>query len=201
MRRRLLPVLVLTAACAAASPCPAQTLSARPAIFADPVLATDPTRGELVLGRTTLASALRIFAVELEEDTVRVARRHSSNPEVLENRTIWAAGVRTFEPRYRLDLGDDYYTLYFDRNERLIVVATETLPRPVRRDELVARYPTLAFQRRWRSGTNWNSDALEAPLGPCVTLTAEVWLKNNMVRELGYMYTCPTKPARQGVRK
>jgi hypothetical protein len=192
MRGGCLEVCTVILALGFTSPCPAQTLSARPAIFADPVLTSDPREGELVLGRTTLVSALRIFAVQLE-DTIRVARRHSSNPAVLDDTTVWVSGARMFRPRYRLDLGEDYYTLFFDRNQRLVVVSTGALPRAVRRDELVARYPTLSFQRRWR-GDNWATDAFVAPLGPCLTMAAEVRLSDNRVREFSYMYTCPTRP-------
>jgi hypothetical protein len=84
-------------------PCVAQTLSARPAVFGDPVLSTDPTRGELELGRTTLAAALRMFAVELADS----------------------------------------------RHEQLVMVGAERsrLPRQLRREDLVARHPTLRVRR------------------------------------------------------
>src|SRR3954471_2168589 len=97
-------------------PCHAQTLAARPVFFADPVLAVDPAYGELVLGRTTLRSALRIFAADLQE-SVRVSPAHSGNPL-----TLPAGAVLPGRPgpraRYLLDLGAGRYTLYFDANER-----------------------------------------------------------------------------------
>ena len=51
MRRSLLPVLAFAASLAVNAPGFAQTLAAKPAVFADPVPGTDPSRGELVLGR------------------------------------------------------------------------------------------------------------------------------------------------------
>jgi hypothetical protein len=203
MRRHLLTVLTLIAAwVTAAPPCLGQTLSARPAIFADPVLATDPTHGELVLGRTTLAAALRIFAVELA-DSIRLPLGHKSNPD-----TLWTASADSDStswprPYHRLDLGAGRYILYFDKHERLVMVGAERsrLPRQLRREDLVARYPTLRVRRHWNI-----QDELIAPLAPCISLTATVWegddglrdtrhLKPGAIVEFGYRYTCQTRPA------
>ena len=202
MHRNLITVLTLATASMASSPCVAQTLSARPAVFGDPVLSTDPTRGELELGRTTLAAALRMFAVELA-DSVRLPLGRKSNPD-----TLWTAsggGDPTSWPRpyNRLDLGAGRYILYFDRHERLVMVGAERsrLPRQLRREDLVARYPTLRVRRHWDI-----QDELIAPLAPCISLTATVWegddglpneghLKPGTVVAFGYRYTCQTRPA------
>jgi hypothetical protein len=201
--RYLLPTLTLVSSLVALSPCAAQTLSSRPAIFADPVLGTDPSYGELVLGRTTLTSALRIFAVELE-DSVLVPLRHPSNPDTVpEGASL--SGIPTLRLRYRLELGPKRYTLYFDKNERLIAAVTHRsrLPRPLRRDELVARYPTLRVEHIGRTAEGaWIRDELVAPLGPCVSLIADVWRHDRgMVGGLGYVYTCPTRPAHLEARR
>jgi hypothetical protein len=202
MHRNLLTVLTLATAFMASSPCVAQTLSARPAVFGDPVLSTDPTHGELELGRTTLAAALRMFAVELA-DSVRLPLGRKSNPD-----TLWTAsggGESTSWPRpyHRLDLGAGRYILYFDKHERLVMVGAERsrLPRQLRREDLVARYPTLRVRRHWNI-----QDELIAPLAPCISLTATVWegddglpdeahLKPGTVVAFGYRYTCQTRPA------
>jgi hypothetical protein len=202
MRRYLISVLTLATAFMASSPCVAQTLSARPAVFGDPVLSTDPTRGELELGRTTLAAALRMFAVELA-DSVRLPLGRKSNPD-----TLWTAsgaGDSTSWPRpyHRLDLGAGRYILYFDKHERLVMVGAERsrLPRQLQREDLVARYPTLRVRRHWNI-----QDELIAPLAPCISLAATVWegddglpdkghLKPGTVVAFGYRYTCPTRPA------
>jgi hypothetical protein len=202
MRRYLISVLTLATAFMASSPCVAQTLSARPAVFGDPVLSTDPTRGELELGRTTLAAALRMFAVELA-DSVRLPLGRKSNPD-----TLWTAsgaGDSTSWPRpfHRLDLGSGRYILYFDKHERLVMVGAERsrLPRQLQREDLVARYPTLRVRRHWNI-----QDELIAPLAPCISLAATVWegddglpdkghLKPGTVVAFGYRYTCPTRPA------
>jgi hypothetical protein len=201
MHRSLMTVLTLSTAFTASSPCVAQTLSARPGVFADPVLSTDPTHAELVLGRTTLAAALRMFAVELA-DSVRLPLGRKSNPD-----TLWTAsgaGDSTSWPRpyHRLDLGAGRYILYFDKHERLVMVGAERsrLPRQLQREDLVARYPTLRVRRHWNI-----QDELIAPLAPCISLAATVWegddglpdkghLKPGTVVAFGYRYTCPTRP-------
>lgn len=177
------------------APCTAQTLSSRPAIFADPVFGTDPSYGELVLGRTTLISALRIFAVELQ-DSVRMPLGHPSNPDTVWTATAGFGPPSAPKPYHRLDLGPGRYTLYFDKHERLVAATTQHLPRPVRRDELVARYPTLRVERRWRTAEDVPiHDELAAPLGPCLWLTALVQLRDGQVQDFGYVFTCSTSAA------
>jgi hypothetical protein len=195
--RPLLPVLTLSSMLLATPPCTAQTLSSRPAVFTDPSLSTDPSYGELVLGQTTLISALRIFAVELQ-DSVRVPLGHGSNPD-----TVWTGaelpGDRSLRARYRLEIGAGRYTLYFDRHERLVAAITNRsqLSRAIRRDELVARYPTLRVANVGRTAEGaWIMDDLVAPLAPCISLVADVWRRDKgVVGSLGYVYTCATAPA------
>jgi hypothetical protein len=197
--RPVLPFLAMALLLPCVPPSAAQTLASRPALFGDPVPGVDPSVGELVLGSTTLTSALRIFAVELE-DTVVTTLRHGSNPALLSTTELFIGGV-TIRPSYRLDLGSDRYTLYFDKNERLIAAMGAPPRRPLRRDELVARYATLKVQQRGRTAEGTPVyDGLEAPLGPCVSLTAGVWLQRNVVEGLGYVYTCSTKPSIQKAR-
>ena len=201
MHLRLAQLLVLTTLCDAA-PCVAQTLSARPAIFADPSLAADPTQGELVLGRTTLAGALRMFAVELS-DSVRLPLGRRSNPDTVRTATTSSDSASWPRPYHRLDLGAGRYTLYFDRHERLVMVGADRsrLPRRLRREDLVARYATLRIRRHWNI-----QDELIAPLAPCIALTATVWegddgirdrqhLQPGTVIDFGYRFTCLTRPA------
>jgi hypothetical protein len=202
MCRRLAPIFVLVTVCGAAVPSMAQTLSARPAIFADPILATDPTHGELVLGRTTLAGALRMFAVELA-DSVRLPLGRRGNPDTLWTSSSNGDSSSWPRPHHRLDLGDGRYTLYFDKHERLVMVAAHRsrLPRQLRREDLVARYATLRVRRHWNI-----QDDMIAPLAPCISLTATVWegddgldddhhLQRGAVVEFGYRFTCQTRPA------
>jgi hypothetical protein len=201
MRHSLLRKLVVTALCSVALPCSAQTLSSRPAVFGDPVLSDDPAQGPLVLGRTTLTAALRIFAVELA-DSVRLPLGHSSNPDTVAVVTAPGESSGWPQPYRRLDLGAGHYTLYFDRHERLIMVSADRsrLPRQVRREDLVARYPTLAVHRHGNV-----RDEMVAPLAPCLSLTATVWegddgvqgpghLRPGTLLDLGYRYTCQTRP-------
>lgn len=200
MRRRA-PWITFLCSLFCAYPCVAQALSSRPAIFADPALTNDPARGELVLGRTTLRSAMRIYAVELG-DTVRVPLAHTSNPDTLPSGTTWRSGSAP-PIHYRLDLGAGRYTLYFDKNERLVIVVAShnQLPRRIRREDLVARYATLRLTHRWSA-----MDDLEAPLAPCISMLASAWVGDDGLRddrhmlpgtiaEFGYRYICPTRPA------
>jgi hypothetical protein len=202
MHRQLLTVLILATACTAPSSGVAQTLSARPAVFADPVLSTEPTHGELQLGRTTLAAALRMFAVELA-DSVRLPLGRKSNPDTLSTASGAGDSAPWPRPYHRLDLGAGRYILYFDKHERLVMVGAERtrLPRQLRREDLVARYATLRVRRHWNI-----QDELVAPLAPCISLTATVWqgddglqdrrhLQPGTVVDFGYRYTCRTWPA------
>lgn len=191
MHRRLLLVLAF-GQLAAAVPGVAQSLAARPTLFVDPVAESDPTHRPLVLGRTTLTAALRIFAAELAKPVrVRVPLRRPSNPDTLPRATEWQVGDQVVRPRYRLNPGPGFYDLFFDENQRLITASTFELPRPVHRQELVAHYPKLQFERR-----RDNVDFFVAPLGPCVSLAGRLRLETNAVDQLTYVYTCATKPGR-----
>jgi hypothetical protein len=190
MRRCLLPVFTFAMSLAATVPGAAQTLAARPAVFADPVPGSDVSKGELVLGRTTLAAALRIFAVQLGE-AVSVPRRHAGNPDTLPTNTEWQVGDHVARPRHVLDLGPGLYRLYFDRHERLVAALTFQPSRPLLREELVAHYPSLKFEGR-RLGP---SDAFVAPLGSCVSLAGRLQLETKLVDQISYVYTCATKSA------
>ena len=169
----------------------AQTLPSRPGFFTDPVLAIDRSYGELVLGRTTLRSAMLIFATELQDTTH--ARASTDSEPVVAPRA-----------RYRLTPGRGHYTLYFDKNERLVAAMADRqeFPRPLRRDELVAQYATLRPSSHMTSPGG--VEDLEAPLGPCLSMQASVWtggsppsdqLRAGTVLSFGYRYTCPTKAA------
>ena len=171
----------------------AQTLPSRPGFFTDPVLAIDRSYGELVLGRTTLRSAMLIFATELQ-DTTHSRASTDSEPPVAPR------------ARYRLTPGRGHYTLYFDKNERLVAAMADRqeFPRPLRRDELVAQYATLRPSSRHDMASPGAVEELEAPLGPCLSMQASVWteesassdrLRAGTVLSFGYRYTCPTKAA------
>lgn len=189
MRCCLLPVVTVAMSLAATLPLAGQTLAAKPAVFADPVPGNDPSKGELVLGRTTLAAALRIFAVPLG-DTVSAPRR-KANPDTLPRNTEWQVGDHVVRPRSSLDLGPELYRLFFDRNQRLIAVVTFQPPRRVTREELVGHYPSLKFEGR-RLGP---ADAFVAPLSSCVSFAGRLRLDTKLVDQLSYVYTCATKPA------
>jgi hypothetical protein len=174
-------------ALAAATPGAAQTLAAKPAIFADPVPGSNPAKGELVLGRTTLPGALRMFAVQLGE--LAKQPRQAANPDTLPADTEWQVGDKVVRPRHVLDLGPELYRLFFDRNQRLVAAVTFQPPRRVTREELKAHYPSLTFEGR-RLGP---ADAFTAPLGKCVSFAGRLRLDTKQVDQLSYVYTCPTQ--------
>ena len=205
--RLVLFIVLLVSAAGFSLPCEAQSLSSRPATFGDPLLTSDPSKGDLVLGQTTLTAALRIFAVELR-DSVRLPLGHNSNPDTLPSATVIAAPVKS-QPYYRLELGPKHYTLYFDRHERLIAVVADRsrFTRTLRREDLVARYATLRAQSprnasEARPALQW----LAAELAPCVSAGATVWDGDDGLRddrhmlpgtvvEFGYGFTCNTAPS------
>jgi hypothetical protein len=188
MGRYLLPVVTFVLSLAAAVPGAGQTLAAKPAIFADPVPGSDPSKGELVLGRTTLTAALRIFAVQLGEPPA--GPRPRANPDTLPADTEWQVGDHVVRPRHVLDLGPEFYRLFFDRNQRLVAAVTFQPPRRVTRKELEGHYPSLKFEGR-RLGA---ADAFVAPLGSCVSFAGRLRLDTKQVDQLSYVYTCATKP-------
>jgi hypothetical protein len=202
--RRMPCLAALSLILASTGPAAAQSLSSRPAIFADPLLTSDPTRGELVLGRTTLLSALRIFAVELQ-DTVSAPSGHRGNPDTVG--TGFSFGPESsVRPYYRVDLGPHHYTLYFDRHQRLVAALADhtRLNRVLRREDLVARYATLRIQGA-PAAPNRAMEWVIAELAPCVAGTARIWegddgrkdaghLLPGTVVEFGYLYTCATTP-------
>jgi hypothetical protein len=193
----------LSAVLLCVSPGLAQTLSSRPAFFADPALTIDPAHGELVLGRTTLRGAMRIFAVELQ-DSVRLPLAHPANPDTLPSAMALGGPAAAPAIHYRLDLGAGRYTLYFDKNQRLVGAdaGRQRLPRVIRRQDLVARYASLRPVRRPGS-----VPYLEAPLSPCISMLALAGddqdgastghLEAGAIVKFGYRYTCPTRPAEQ----
>jgi len=149
-----------------------------------------------VLGRTTVASALRMFSELLSSDRVVVPRGHPGNPSSLPAGTVWKAANREVRPRHALELGPDRYTLYFDENSRLIVAITPRMPGELTRALFSARYPTLAKGRRRYSGDQPRSDEWSVSLSDCVTLNIEVSIPAERVEQLSYMYTCPTQPSK-----
>jgi hypothetical protein len=191
MRAAAVAVLSLTTLFSAGTSLSAQSLSSRPVLFADPVPGRPSPGRELELGATTIAAAKRIFAVELDEP-VQVRRGSRGNPERLGHGYDWNVLGVTIRPAYRLDLGPDHYTLYFDANERLIGVLSNRLPRRVGRDEFMSRYPKATVDRRMHGG-DIPFDYMVAPVGQCVALTATIQMKEKQVESLGYYYTCATR--------
>jgi hypothetical protein len=189
---RLALTVLIAATASMAGPAEAQILNVRPAPFADLRPGRQARHGEVVLGQTTLAGALRVFSEHLRSDSVMVARGHLGNPSAWSDGTVWAAGGKEVRPRHHLDLGPERYALYFDENERLIVASTWRLPGGLTWKVLSSHYPSLQKGHRRYSGDQPVSDSWTAALGNCVTLIAEVLVAGQRVQTLTYFYTCPT---------
>jgi hypothetical protein len=185
--------LLVVATVLVAGPAGAQTLNVRPAPLADLRPGKQARHGEVVLGQTTLAGALRIFSEHLWSDSVKVPRGHGPNPSPWPAHSkVWVDADHEVSPRHHLDLGPERYELYFDENERLIGAGTRRLPGGLTLKVLRKHYPALQKGRRWYSGDQPVSDTWSVALDSCVTLVASVLLKGETVQSLGYFYTCPT---------
>ena len=191
---RVVFTLLVLGTAAVAAPAEAQILNVRPAPFADLRPGRQARHGEVVLGQTTLAGALRMFAEHLRSDSVKVPRGHGRNPSSWPAGTVWPAGEHEIRPRHHLDLGPDRYQLYFDENERLITASTgPRLPGGLTWQVLSKHHPSLRKGRRWYSGDQPLSDTWSVVLSSCVTLAANVLIAGQRVQSLSYHYTCPTR--------
>jgi hypothetical protein len=195
---RLAFTLLVVGSALVARPAEAQIVNVRPAPLADLRAGRQARHGEVVLGQTTLAGALRMFAEHLRSDSVRVARGHGGNPAAWPAGTVWLAGDHEVHPRHYLDLGPERYGLYFDQNERLIGASTGRLPGGLTWKVLHNHYPSFRKGRRWHSGDQPTFESWSTTLSSCVTLVANV-RAGQRVESLSYYYTCPT--TRTGARE
>jgi hypothetical protein len=169
--------LVLIAAMLTAAPAGyAQTLPARPVPLNEPVRGGTWKDGELVLGKTTLASARRM----LNTDTSAARKIPAEH--------AWEVGGVTLRPRYSFDPGKAFYQLYFDDNERLIYMLDRNERPEITKVDLLARYP-----RALRVQSSDSFEQFQVDVQPCVTLTALIDRKLNHVMQFGYAWTCRTK--------
>ncbi len=171
----------------------AQVLGTTPAAFADPRPGNAARYGDVVLGRTTLTAALRMFADDLHADSVTVTRGHVGNPAPVAEGTAWDVAGRQVEPRRRLDLGPDHYVLYFDEHDRLIAAITRQPMAALTLAGLRKHYPGLVRGRRWYGGDQPRFDVWYAALDACVTMSAHVLVADDRVEQVSYLYACPTE--------
>jgi hypothetical protein len=194
---RLAFTVLIAATASMAEPAEAQILNVRPAPFADLRPGRQARHGEVVLGQTTLAGALRIFSEHLWSDSVKVPRGHGPNPSPWPaHGSVWVDADHEVHPRHYLDLGPERYGLYFDENRRLIGASTSRLPGGLTSKVLSKHYPSLRKNRRWYSGDKPLFDTWSVALSSCVTLVASVLIEAQRVQNLSYYYTCPTTSTR-----
>ncbi|HEY7482302.1 MAG TPA: hypothetical protein VH680_17440 [Gemmatimonadales bacterium] len=190
---RWVAALVLTANSIAQGVVHAQALDVRPTPFTEPRTGNQARHGEVVLGQTTLSGTRRMFAELLSSDSIKVARGHQGNPSPIPAGTVWQVASHRVQPSYKLDLGPDRYTLYYDKNERLIAAIAQDLPGALTKADLLVRYPTLRKGRRWYSGNQARSEQWTTAVETCVTLVASLLLPQERLEQLSYIYTCPTQ--------
>jgi hypothetical protein len=154
-----------------------QTLPARPVPLEEPVRGGTWKDGELVLGKTTLAGARRMFA-----DSAR-----AEEPRRLPDEHVWEVGGVTLHPRWQFDPGQGFYQLYFDDNERLIYALDRAVRARLSRLDFLSHYPRAL--RAQQSGT---LDQYQVDVQPCVTLTATVNRASDQITGFGYAWTCRT---------
>ena len=167
-------------------------MNVRPTPLADLRAGRQARHGEVVLGQTTLAGALRMFAEHLRSDSVKVARAHVGNPSPWGPGSVWVSPGQEVRPRHYLDLGPERYGLFFDENERLIAATGRQLPGGLTWKVLSKHYPSLQKGRRWYSGDQPMMDTWSVALSSCVTLVASVLIEGQKLQKLSYYYTCPT---------
>jgi hypothetical protein len=173
--------LAILALALSAVPLAAQTLPARPLPLNEPVRGGSWKDGELVLGKTTMAGAKRMLLSE--KPAV-----HVGEPRKFADQRAWEVGGVVLRPRWELDPGKGYYTLFFDDNERLIFALDRTARPDLTRIDLLARYP-----RALRVQQSDSFDQFQVDVQPCVTLTALIDRARDHVLQFGYAWTCQTR--------
>lgn len=136
---------------------------------------------ELVLGTTTLQQVRQLYATR----QLREALANARVPRTLSPAPRWRMGGATIAPRYRVDGGDGYYTLYFDASERLILAVDEQPKERLTRAEFQARYPKAKVSQHAAQ-----TSVLEVALERCITLSAMFTGAGAVLSQAGYGYTC-----------
>lgn len=145
--------------------------------MAFPALVSYRLVGEVVLGETTLREAIAMFPTTSGEGA---PRRPKQLPPI-------KAGKVRPEPAKVFNPFATMYALYFDRNDRLVLL--EELGNELEGQSLegiLSRYPALREVGRRR-----DTRELQGEIAPCVVLVLVVG-PDDLVQAAAYAYTCQT---------
>ena len=135
----------------------------------------------LILGRTTLSDIQRIFAQRGQREALassRLPRRLSPQPR-------WTLGGAEIRPSIKVDETKESPTLYFDTDQRLVLVVDPAATGRMSRVDFERQHPLAKVAGRYRGTV-----ALEAPLEKCVTVSGLFEDKGGLLQQLAYGYTC-----------
>ena len=152
-----------------------------------PTAAGAPDMVGLILGRTTLTDVQKIFADRGQREALassRVPRRLSPQPR-------WTLGGAVIRPSIKVDETKESPTLYFDTDQRLVLVVDPAATGRMSRVEFEREHPSARVAGRYHGTV-----ALEASLEQCVTVSGLFEDKGGVLQQLAYGYTCAA-PARR----
>ncbi len=135
----------------------------------------------LILGRTTLTDIQKIFSERGQREALassRLPRRLSPQPR-------WTLGGAVIRPSIKVDETKESPTLYFDTDQRLVLVVGPAARGRMSRVEFERQHPSAKVAGRYRGTV-----ALEASLEKCVTVSGLFEDKGGELQQLAYGYTC-----------
>lgn len=142
----------------------------------------------LILGRTTLTDVQKIFSERGQREALassRVPRRLSPQPR-------WTLGGAVIRPSIKVDETKQSPTLYFDTDQRLVLVVDPAAAGRMSRVDFERQHPRSRVAGRYRGTV-----ALEALLEKCVTVSGLFEDKGGVLQQLAYGYTCTAPAARK----
>ncbi len=186
----------------------AQTVAAKHVLFVDPKQGGTWKDGELVLGKTTLSGAKRMFPDAPKiHPWPYIHALNEGNPSMYGDELAWSKGNEVLKPQYSFHLGQGRYNLLFDDKKRLVYIfesrwskLDESTNRVVSHDPWKATTVTRDdFMARYRNLRGKQSEALYflgGPIQPCVSLVVvfESVKGRESLNSVGYQYTCETLP-------
>jgi hypothetical protein len=142
----------------------------------------------LILGRTTLTDVQKIFSERGQREALassRLPRRLSPQPR-------WTLGGAVIRPSIKVDETKESPTLYFDTDQRLVLVVDPAASGRMSRVEFERQHPSARVAGRYRGTV-----ALEASLEKCVTVSGLFEDKGGELQQLAYGYTCVVPASRK----
>ncbi len=142
----------------------------------------------LILGRTTLTDVQKIFSERGQREALasaRVPRRLSPQPR-------WTLGGAVIRPSIKVDETKESPTLYFDTEQRLVLVVDPAATGRMSRVDFERQHPRARVAGRYHGTV-----ALEAALERCVTVSGLFEDKGGLLQQLAYGYTCAAPAPRK----